>query len=240
MATEANRIEAPGKGATEGAIGRATEGVVAMEREPGEEAGPLAPPTEDLAFIRDRAQARSLLDPLRTSILERLAEPGSASGVARALGLPRQRVNYHVRELEREGLLVHVMDRRRGNCLERVVRASARRYVVDPEVVGARPTSSPSSDAPDPFSTEELLLAASRSLREVGRLRDRARETGKRVPTLSLETRIRFASPAEEVEFAHAVHAAFTKLTEHYDRPGEAGARPFRITLSGHPSGEAA
>src|SRR5262250_3074362 len=56
-------------------------------------------------------------------ILEQLAEPDSAAGVARRLKLPRQQISYHLRELEHAGLVELVEERRKGNCLERVVRA---------------------------------------------------------------------------------------------------------------------
>ena len=49
--------------------------------------------------IEETERAQALLQPARLELLERLREPGSAAAVARDLGLPRQRVNYHLREL---------------------------------------------------------------------------------------------------------------------------------------------
>ena len=51
--------------------------------------------------VRDPAQAAALVDPARIALLELLSEPDSASGLARKLKLPRQQVNYHLRELEK-------------------------------------------------------------------------------------------------------------------------------------------
>ena len=86
--------------------------------------------------IEQAKRAAALLDPTRLRLVERLAEPDSASGLARALGLPRQRVNYHLRALERAGLVEEVETRRRGNCTERLVRATALAYVIDPTLLG--------------------------------------------------------------------------------------------------------
>ena len=142
-------------------------------------------PTE-LSFVRDPQAARSLLDPLRQEILLRLQEPGSSSSVAQALDLPRQRVNYHVRELEEGGLLRHVEDRKRGNCVERVLQESARRFVVDPRVVGT-PASTVSSgeSTSDPFSSASLIRIAAQTLTTVGELHEEALAEGRRVPTMS-------------------------------------------------------
>ena len=69
-------------------------------------------------------------------LYQQLAEPDSASGVARRLGLPRQQVNYHLRELEKQGFLEFIEERRKGNCMERLVRATARTYLISPEALG--------------------------------------------------------------------------------------------------------
>jgi len=53
--------------------------------------------------IRPMADAAVLLRPLRTRILGMLAEPQSAAGIARRLDVARQKVGYHLKELEKQG-----------------------------------------------------------------------------------------------------------------------------------------
>ncbi|MEL7155773.1 MAG: helix-turn-helix domain-containing protein, partial [Actinomycetota bacterium] len=55
---------------------------------------------QDVEVIEEPSVAAAVLDPLRAEVLAALAEPGSASTVAEALGQPRQKINYHVRALE--------------------------------------------------------------------------------------------------------------------------------------------
>ena len=86
--------------------------------------------------IQNRDTAATLFSPVRMRILEHLAEPDSGAGVARHLGLPRQQVGYHMRELERAGLVEFVEERRKGNCFERVVRKAARSFVIGPGALG--------------------------------------------------------------------------------------------------------
>src|SRR4029079_11300369 len=85
-----------------------------------------------LEVIRGAATADLLLQPTRRLVLENLGQPRSAAGLARLLGLPRQKLNYHLRELEREGLAECVEERRKGNCTERLLRATARPLAVRP------------------------------------------------------------------------------------------------------------
>jgi DNA-binding transcriptional ArsR family regulator len=79
----------------------------------------------DVVVIDDPAAAEVSLDPVRARLLAELVEPGSAAAVAQRVGLPRQKVNYHLRALERHGLLELVEERKKGNCTERMLRATA-------------------------------------------------------------------------------------------------------------------
>jgi len=153
-----------------------------------------------IEVLRDPARAANLLQPERLRVLENLLEPDSASGVARRLQLPRQQVNYHLRELEKCGLVEFIEERRRGNCLERLVQATARSYLISPDALG-RLGRDPALQ-PDRFSAAYLLAAAARAIREVARLLVRADKAGKRVATLTLETEVRFADAAARSAFA--------------------------------------
>ena len=87
-----------------------------------------------LQIVQSPEKAGVLLQPGRLHLLEQLAEPDSAAGLARRLGVPRQKLNYHLRELEREGFLELVEERRKGNCMERVMRAVAREFLIAPQI----------------------------------------------------------------------------------------------------------
>src|SRR5215469_17729644 len=87
--------------------------------------------------VLDAAEtAGVVLDPARLKILTALRDPDSSVGVARSLGLPRQRVGHHVRALEAAGLLTCVGERKKRNCVERLLQSSARAYVLAPRLLG--------------------------------------------------------------------------------------------------------
>src|SRR5580704_9942483 len=152
--------------------------------------------TVAVEVVRGSEQAASLLGhPLRLKVLEQLVEPASAAGLARRLGIPRQAVNYHLRALESAGVVELVEERPRGGLKERVMRATARSYVISPEAMGAV--------EPDPgrlrdrFSWAYLVAAAAKVVRDLGILRGRADRAGKRLSTFTLETEVRFASAGD-------------------------------------------
>src|ERR687897_940779 len=91
----------------------------------------------DVTVIEAPAAAEASLDPVRARLLAELAEPGSAAGLAEKVDLPRQNVNYHLRALERHGLVELVDERRKGNVTERILRATAASYVISPTALAA-------------------------------------------------------------------------------------------------------
>jgi DNA-binding transcriptional ArsR family regulator len=175
-----------------------------------------------------------MLDPARLRILSAFREPDSSASVARTLGLPRQRVGHHVRALEAAGLLTHVGDRRKRNCVERLLQATARSYVLAPQLLGELGMTA--DEAHDRFSSTYLLAAATRVLQEVSALRPRAEAAGKKLPTLTLQTEVRFASARSQNAFLEELLAVFSELVTRHHKPDAPGGRTFRISLLGHPA----
>ena len=149
-----------------------------------------------IALIDQPDRVRLALSPLRRQLLERLRTPASASQIAGELTLGRQRVNYHLRALERAGLLELVEERQRRGCTERVLVTRARLFVVDPTVVNATDplaTAQPGA-AQDRFAAEHLITSAATTVREVARMQARAQEEGTRLLTVTIDTELSFLS----------------------------------------------
>ena len=187
----------------------------------------------DVAVIEDAAAAEASLDPLRTRLLAALAEPGSATALGQRLGLPRQQVNYHLRTLERHGLVELVEVRRRGNLDERVMRATAASYVISPAALGA--LAPDPRRAPDRLSARYLIALAARLVHDVGALLAGATAAGRRVATFAADGEVRFASAADRAAFAEELAAAITALIARYHDESASGGRPHRVVLAVHP-----
>ncbi|MEC3953965.1 helix-turn-helix domain-containing protein [Nocardia sp. CDC153] len=186
----------------------------------------------DVAVIADPAAASSSLDPIRSRILAALAEPGSAAMLAVRLGLPRQKVNYHLRELERFGLVELDSERRKGNVTERVYRACAASYVISPSTLGA--VSPDPSRAPDQMSARWLLALGSRLVQEVAELIGGASRAKRRVATFGIDAHVRFASAADRAAFAQELSQAVAALVGRYHDESAAGGRTHRVVVGMH------
>jgi DNA-binding transcriptional ArsR family regulator len=188
-----------------------------------------------MEVIRSASRAATLLDDTRRAIVEHLTDaPDSATGIARKLGLPRQRINYHLRTLEKVGFVELVEERKKGNCVERLVRATARSFLISPEALGALGVDP--GGAVDRYSAAYLMAAASRVIRDLALITGKARADGKRVATLTLETEIRFRNATERQGFTEELGNIVAQLAAKYHEEQAAGGRRFRIVLGAYPA----
>lgn len=188
----------------------------------------------DVAVIEDAGAAGASLDPVRARLLAELAEPGSATTLAAKTGLPRQKVNYHLRALERHGLVELVEERKKGNVTERVLRATAGSFVISPSALAA--LAPDPARAPDRLSARWLLAVAAKLVRDVGALISGATKAGKPLATFAIDGEVRFASAADRAAFAEELAHAVTTLVGRYHDENAPNGRPHRVVVAVHPS----
>jgi DNA-binding transcriptional ArsR family regulator len=188
----------------------------------------------DVEVIADPAAAEASLDPVRARLLAELAEPASAAALAEKVGLPRQNVNYHLKALERHGLVALVDEHRKGNVTERVLRATAASYVISPTALAALQPDP--SRSPDRLSARWMIALAARLVRDGGELLVGAAKARKRLATFAMDGEVRFASARDRAAFAEELAAAVTSLIGRYHDESADGGRSHRVIVAVHPS----
>lgn len=182
--------------------------------------------------VRDPETLQALSHPTRVQILEALREPASSSQVARRIGQPRQRVNYHLHSLEEAGLVERVREERTGNFVATLYRAVARSFVVSPQVAWADPRRVEAMRSQ--HSLETLVLLGERVQSDAAALLDRAAFDGEQIASAAVTAEMRFASEEERAAFLNEYVEAVAKLTEKYaSKEGE----PYRVVLAAYPEG---
>ena len=196
-------------------------------------------PAAVLDCVDDPERASVLLDPLRLRILREACSVSSATAIAQRLELPRQRVNYHVRQLAAAGFLEDAGQRRKGNLIEQLWRATARSYLLVPDVLG--PLAVDRRQIEDRRSAAYLLALTGQVQSEMAQVEAEASARGKRVPTLSMSGELRFESAEQRSSFARALRAAVAQVVEDFASPfraeggGAAPGRPYRLILGCYP-----
>jgi len=184
---------------------------------------------DDVHVLEDPAAVEAALDPIRASILDALTEPGSATTVAAAVGLTRQKVNYHLKTLEAHELVEPAETRAWGGITERFVRRSARHLVVSPDVVQSAAIDP--NEVADHLSAAYMIAVNARTVSEAGAIA-RDATVGVRLPTLTIDTVIGFGSPKDRAAFSAELQSAVATLIAKYHHDD---GRPHRLTVSSYP-----
>ena len=184
-------------------------------------------------IINEGGAATAALHPLRLEILSELAEPDSAAGLARRIGMPRQQVNYHIRQLEEQGLVKLVGERRVRNCVERLVQAVGRSYVIGPAALGGLAADPERIDDED--SAAYLVAIVSQMLQEVAGLQHGSGRPDTDARTLALRADIRFRSQEARDAFAAELTEEVARLVEKYHAPRASKRQRFRLLASAYP-----
>lgn len=184
--------------------------------------------------LQEPAAIAAATHPVRAAILDAMRTPSTAAAVARAVGQTRQNVAYHVRELEKLGLLRHVEQRQNGNFMEQTYVVVAETLVISPTCTWG--ASQPRTDAlADQLSLGALFAAGELLQRDSARLLDRAAFDGEEIPSASVSTDIRFDSEESRTAFLHDYVDALTNLVRKHDsRRGVA----YRLVLAAYPNPE--
>lgn len=185
-------------------------------------------------YLESVEQLRAVSDDLRIRILEALErQPMTVTQLGERLGLAPAKVHYHVRELERVGLLRLVQTREKGGVLEKYYRAIAQGLSVPAWLLRAVP--------PDALLTAlaglvqrlsdgvtRALMRKLRSAAESETSADTAMETGELIEISSVTA---FMTDAEARRVSQRIH----DLLNQYAAPrGVQGEREYTVALTAY------
>jgi biotin operon repressor len=182
--------------------------------------------------ILEREELSMMASPFRQGLLQALSSPNSAAGLARQCNMSRQRVGYHMRELERSGCIEAVGERKARGLAEKLYQTKPLAFVYSP-LNTERP-----ERTQDRYSWASLVNLAAQTLWDLLTLRRRADAVGKRLATLALEAELHFDSPAERKAFTGDLIDAVGSVVRKYEHPRSDSSRAFRIVLGAYPKPE--
>ena len=189
---------------------------------------------QDTLYIETLDQALILLKPLRIELLKRLDEPRTCPDLASYFDETPQKIYYHVKALERAGLVEKTDERRVRGVVEGYYQAKARSYWLAPSLVGQiggrRLTQ-------DQMSLHFLLSLAAEVHDDIGRLTN---QTEQEIPSLGLSAQIYLPDGRKRVEFLRKVQTMFQDLARKYGSPTDDESDPtdaqiFRLVLACYP-----
>jgi len=183
--------------------------------------------------VEEAEELAALAHPLRVRILDVLRTPASAATVARAVGQSRQNVNYHLKELERTGLVHRAGQQQKGNFVETLFESAAPTILISPRALWGDDQRAEALKTQ--LSLENLVLLGERLGRDASVLLDRAAFDGEEIASAAVEAEVHFANEAARAEFMREYLAAVGPLLTKYGR--RKGQR-YRVALAAYPDPE--
>ena len=182
----------------------------------------------DTFKILEPQELGAMASPFRQQLLESLATPESASGLARRYEMSRQRIGYHMRDLERAGCIEITGERQHRGLKEKL-------YRTRPMVYAFAPPSDEQRQRQDRFSWAALVDLVARTLWDLMSLRRRADAQGKRLATLAIEADLYFETPAQRKAFTESLIDAVEDVVRDHEQPKSETARAFRLVIGAFP-----
>src|SRR5438105_4069113 len=93
----------------------------------------------------------------------------------------------------------------------------------------------PRGPLPNYWGSVHLIVLGARVVHEVADLVRRAKEAGKRLATLAVDTEVRFRSATDRAAFSNELTEAITKLVSKYHDESAPGGRAHRLVVVAHP-----
>lgn len=179
---------------------------------------------KELHRIEHLSEARTLLNPIRISVLKLLREPQTCTELARRLEMTPQRVNNHLKELLQEGLIERVGEKTKRNLVEGVYQAIAKSYWLSPRLLHEG-----CLRLEERISLNNLLLMAERLQDDVTELLGQA--GGESVPSVGVTAEIRLRGAEERERFLQDYMTLMRELLKKYQGPGPAESRYTAMLL---------
>ncbi|NQX60544.1 ArsR/SmtB family transcription factor [Paenibacillus qinlingensis] len=186
---------------------------------------------QDSYYIESPEQATVLLNPLRGEIIAQLLEPGSAAEVARTLGETAQRINYHLKALEKAGLVTRVGTRQVRNLVEVLYRSIAKTFVLA-ESLSMKPETI--QKLKDQSSLAHLVTTSERIRRDAMLLMEQS-DVGEVIPSATLQLQVQLCTEQQRQKFIEEYTAMVGQLVERYTNVRGEVQDAYQVLLAVYP-----
>lgn len=175
-------------------------------------------------------KARSLLHPVRVLLLHYLAMPHTCHELAKIMNVTQQRLNHHLGELKKAGLIRIVKKNRKANLLEAVYQRTSKAYWFSPRL--AFPKKLKKRESQDRLALHHLMVMAESLQTDVVELLSTAGDS--EVPNMGFEAEIPLKDEAEREAFTHDILRAFHSVAEKYQGNADSQTR-YKIMVCAYP-----
>jgi DNA-binding transcriptional ArsR family regulator len=182
-------------------------------------------------LVESPDQATALLNPLRAEILSKMKEPTSSAEVARMIKETPQKVNYHVKALEKVGLVKRVGTRNVRNLVEVLYQSIAKTFVLS-ESLGWKPDTI--QRMKDQGSLRHLITTSERIKRDAFYLMEQS-DQDEVIPSATLDMGVHLENEEKRNAFVQEYVSMVKNLVEKYQAPHVSKYDTYNVVLAVYP-----
>ncbi|WP_028778473.1 ArsR/SmtB family transcription factor [Shimazuella kribbensis] len=187
-------------------------------------------PIQDTYLVELPEQASALINPLRAEILAQLKQPSSATEVAKKLNETPQRINYHLKTLQRVGLVTKVGSRQVRNLVEVLYQSIAKTFLLAETLSISKETI---QKIKDQGSLLHLIHTSERMKKDALMLMEQSDEN-EVIPSASLQMQVNLAHESIREQFVEDYVSLVKDLVERYHSEKQK-THPYQVVLSVYP-----
>jgi len=190
----------------------------------------MAQPMQETYLVELPEQASALIHPLRTEILAQLKEPSSATEVAKKLKETPQKINYHLKTLQKVGLVKKVGTRQVRNLVEVLFQSIAKTFLLAETLSISKETI---QKIKDQGSLLHLIHTSERMKKDTLLLMQQADEK-EHIPSASLQMQVNLSNESIREQFVEDYISVVQSLVRKYQTTDKQ-SHPYQVLLSVYP-----
>lgn len=175
-------------------------------------------------------QASALINPLRAEILAQLKQPSSATEVAKKLKETPQRINYHLKTLQKVGLVTKVGTRQVRNLVEVLYQSIAKTFLLAETLSISKETI---QKIKDQGSLLHLIHTSERMRKDALLLMEQS-DQNEVIPSASLQMKVNLTDETMREQFVEDYVALVKSLVKRYQQNSE-NQHVYQVLLSVYP-----
>jgi DNA-binding transcriptional ArsR family regulator len=184
-------------------------------------------------IVSEPEQAAALLHPIRSEIIRLLREPRSATELSKEMNDSAQKVNYHLKMLEKVGLVVRAGTRNVRNLVEVLYRSVGKTFLLSDSLGLSQETI---QKLQDQTALAHVLAFTERVKRDAVSLMEQSAD--QEIPSAVMEMEISLSGTAERQAFLQDYTNMLTQLIKKHHDPKKLESKTFHVSMTMYPKPE--
>jgi DNA-binding transcriptional ArsR family regulator len=190
-------------------------------------------PIPETFVVTEPEQAAALLHPIRSEIISLLKVPQSATELSKKMNDSAQKVNYHLKALEKVGLVIRAGTRNVRNLVEVLYKSAGKTFLLSDSLGLSQETI---QKLQNQTALAHVLSLTEKIKRDSISLMEQAED--EEIPSAVMEMELSLSGIEERQTFLQDYANMLTELINKHHKPKQANSRTYHVSMAMYPQPE--